>query len=144
MQNQSTQTIPPLIAAKARSFAATIFSPSVSIFLLPSGLSRHASHLHNHLRDSSTAERFTAHELILPQSSNGVEATGEEQDHRGSDERGRMYGDADELDDGHDAVDGGAHVICAELADEVVELARGRADAEEERHFDEEDYEGAG
>jgi hypothetical protein len=48
------------------------------------------------------------------------------------------------LNDTHDKVNGGTGVGCAEFTDKVVELARGRADAEEEGNFDEEDYEGAG
>jgi hypothetical protein len=41
------------------------------------------------------------------------------------------------LDDAHGEVDGGAHVVCLEAADESVEVLGGRADAEEEWDFDE-------
>ena len=46
------------------------------------------------------------------------------------------------LDDAHDGVDEGAHVIGFEFADEGVEFGGGGADAEEEGDFDEDDYEG--
>ena len=45
------------------------------------------------------------------------------------------------MDDGEDEVDGGAHVVCFEAADEAVEAGGGGTDAEEEWDFDEEDYE---
>ena len=46
------------------------------------------------------------------------------------------------LYDAHDEVNDGTHVVCRETADEAIELVRGRADAEEEWHLNEEDYEG--
>ena len=47
------------------------------------------------------------------------------------------------MDEGHDAVDGGAHVVCREAADEGVEVGGGGTDAEEEGDFDEDEDEGA-
>lgn len=47
------------------------------------------------------------------------------------------------MDDAHGKVDGGAHVIGLESANECVERGRCRADAQEERDFDEEDDERA-
>ncbi len=46
------------------------------------------------------------------------------------------------LDERHDAVDSGAHVVGFEAADEGVEAGGGGADAQEEGDFYEEDYEG--
>ena len=43
----------------------------------------------------------------------------------------------------HDGVDGGAHVVRFEAADEGVEAVGGWADAHEEGDFDEDDDEGA-
>ena len=45
------------------------------------------------------------------------------------------------MDDGEHEVDGGAHVVGLEAADEGVEAGRGRADAQQERDLDEEDDE---
>jgi len=51
---------------------------------------------------------------------------------------------AEELDEGHDAVGGCAHVVGRDLADVGVKGRRGRADAQQERHLDEEDDGGLG
>jgi len=48
------------------------------------------------------------------------------------DERKPLYG-------AHGEVDGSAHVVCREAADESVEFIRSRADPEKEGDFDEED-----
>lgn len=46
------------------------------------------------------------------------------------------------MDHTHDGVDGGAHVVRLEAADESVEGFGGWADAQEERDFDEDEDEG--
>jgi hypothetical protein len=45
------------------------------------------------------------------------------------------------LDDSHDKVYSGAHVICCESPHESVEFRGGRTDAHEERDLDEDDEE---
>lgn len=45
--------------------------------------------------------------------------------------------DAKVLNDGHDNVGSGTEVVGRNLADKRVKLARGRANAQEERNFDE-------
>lgn len=47
------------------------------------------------------------------------------------------------MDDAHGQIDSSAHVVGLEFADECVKRGRGRADAQEERDFDEENDEGA-
>ena len=71
-----------------------------------------------------------------------VADTRDGQQHGRRDEAGGAVDDAEPLDEGHDAVGGGAHPVGRDLADGVVERRRGRADAQEEGDLDEEDYEG--
>lgn len=47
------------------------------------------------------------------------------------------------LDDAHDEIDGGAHVICFEAADERVKGARGGTYPHQERYLDKQEDEGA-
>jgi hypothetical protein len=46
------------------------------------------------------------------------------------------------LHDAHDEIDDATHVVRRETTDKVIELIRGRADAEKEWYLNEEDYEG--
>lgn len=59
-----------------------------------------------------------------------------------SNKRGSARDDAEPLDQGHNAVRGGAHVVGGDLAHVGIEGARGRADAQEEGNLDEDDQEG--
>lgn len=100
--------------------------------------------LYNHLSDTGAAKGLAADEG-LP-----AEAGEEIADGRQRQENGRCNqaanGDeyAEILDHGHDDIGGGAEVVGRNLADKLVELARGWADAQEKRHLDEQDEEGRG
>lgn len=98
----------------------------------------------NHLRHTLSTKRFTTHKLILPRRSNSIERACNQQEHGSSDQTRGADDERQPLHQAHDAVDGRSHVVCAELAYEVVEFGAGWADAEEEGYFDEEDHEGGG
>jgi hypothetical protein len=55
-----------------------------------------------------------------------------------------MNNETKPLHNAHNQIDGSARIRGAEFTDEVVEFATRGADAEEERDFDEENYEGGG
>lgn len=98
--------------------------------------------LYNHLRHPRSTKRLASHKRLALDRRQDVAETRDRQEDAGDNE-GRGAADAgQEDDDSHDAVGGGAHVVGRDLADGVVEGRRGRADAEKERHFDEEDHEG--
>lgn len=98
--------------------------------------------LYNHLRDTCSTQCLASHKRLALERRQSVADTRERKEDAG-DKEGRGAIDAgQEDDDGHDAVSGGARVVGRDLADEVVEGGRGRADAEEERDFDEENHKG--
>lgn len=99
--------------------------------------------LHDHLRNSLSTQCLATLELLPFESSQSIEQRCNEQYDGGGDQTGCSGDDAEPLDDGHDGVDAGAHIVGRESADEFIEFRRGRADSEEERDFDEEYYEGA-
>lgn len=96
----------------------------------------------NHLRHTLPAQRLAGGEALALESSQSVADGGNGQDDAGRDERGHLEHGRDKLDDGEDGVDGGAHVVGLEPADEGVELGRGRAYPQQQRYLDEEDHEG--
>jgi hypothetical protein len=112
------------------------FSPSPSL----SSPSLRA-HLNNHLRNSSTTQRLATHKLILPRRRNRIKARRDQQHNSSGNETRSNNDERDPLHNRHDEVDCSAHIVCAELPDEVVEFGRGGADAQEEGDFYEEDYE---
>ena len=64
----------------------------------------------------------------------------EQQEDGGGDQAGgRRQDQAEPLHQAHDAVHGGAHVVGAEAAHELVELGRGRADAQQEGDLEEDE-----
>jgi hypothetical protein len=95
--------------------------------------------LDNHLGDTVTTQSLASNESLALDSSQCVEGGCDEENNGSDDETGRLDGDRDPLDDTHGKVDGGAHVIGLESADEGVKRGRCRADAQEERDFDKED-----
>lgn len=98
--------------------------------------------LNNHLRHTLSTQRLTALKLLSSEGCQSVKY-GSNQQHNGGSDQTRGFGDdAEPLDEGHDGVDGGAHVVGCEPADEGVEFGGCRADSEEEGDFDEEDDEG--
>ena len=96
----------------------------------------------DHLRNALPAQRLTRRKLLLLQPRERIKRRGDQQYDRGRDQARRVPDDGEELDDAHDEVDGGAHVVCLEASDEGVEVLRGRADAQQERDFDEDEDEG--
>lgn len=72
-----------------------------------------------------------------------VEKRCNEQNDGSRDQARGSYDDTEPLNYAHDGVDGCAHVVGRESADEGIELGRGWADSEKERDLNEEDYEGA-
>lgn len=93
--------------------------------------------------DALPSKRLTAHELVLSHCRDGVADGRYQEEHSCRDQAGRMADQTKPLDQTHNSIYGSAHNRGGEFADEVVEFAAGRAYAEEERYFDEEDYEGA-
>lgn len=99
--------------------------------------------LYDHLSDTLPTQCLATLERLALESSQGIK-NGSNQEEDSCDNQASCLGpDADPLYSAHDEVDGGAHVVGAEFADEGVELRGGRADAEEERDFDEDDNKGA-
>lgn len=86
--------------------------------------------LDNHLRDTVATESLAPHECLSLDTRQRIADRSEQQEDGCCQER-RWWGSdaAQELDDRHDEVGGGAHVVGRDLANESVELARGRADA---------------
>jgi hypothetical protein len=99
--------------------------------------------LYDHLRNPRATECFAALECLSLEASERVEDRGEEQKDGSDNQAGGLGPDAYPLHSAHDEVDGRAHVVGFEFANEAVELGRGRTDAEEQRNLDEDDDEGA-
>jgi hypothetical protein len=98
--------------------------------------------LNNHLRNPLPTQRLTRRKLLLLQPRERIESRSDQQHDRSRDQARGVADDGEELDDAHDEVDGGAHVVCLEAADEGVEVLRGGADAQQKRDFDEDEDEG--
>jgi hypothetical protein len=77
--------------------------------------------LHNHLRNALSTESLTRSELLLLQTRQRVERRGDQQHHSSRNQARRITNQGEPLDDAHDTVDSGAHVIRLEAADEAVE-----------------------
>lgn len=97
--------------------------------------------LNNHLRDTLAAQSLTRRKLLLFQTSKRIECRGNQQHNSGCDQTCRVADERKPLDYAHCGVDGGAHVVGFEAADEGVEFLGGRADAQEEGDFDEDEDE---
>lgn len=87
------------------------------------------------------AQSLTRRELLLLQASKRIECRGNQQHDSGCDQTCRVADEREPLDYAHCGVDGGAHVVGFEAADEGVEFLGGRADAQEEGDFDEDEDE---
>ncbi len=98
--------------------------------------------LHDHLGNALTAEGLAANKILAPDGGEEVADPGEGEEDARVDETGAAANGADELDGGHDAVGGSAHVVGRHPADRVIKGRRGRADSQEEGYLDEEDDEG--
>lgn len=90
-----------------------------------------------------TTQGLASNESLALDASQCIEAGCDEQDDGSHDKTGCLDGDRDPLDDTHGKVDGGAHIIGLESANECIKGGRRRADAQEERDFDKEDDERA-
>jgi hypothetical protein len=90
-----------------------------------------------------TTQSLASNESLTLDSSQCIEAGCDEQDDGSDDKTGCLHGDRNPLDDTHGKVDGGAHVIGLESANEGIKCRRRRTDAQEERDLDEEDDERA-
>jgi hypothetical protein len=99
--------------------------------------------LYDHLRNTLSTQCLAALELLTLEASKCIEDGGDHQEHCGNNQASRLGPNADPLHRAHHKVDGGAHIIGAKFADKSIELWRGRADAKEERDFDEDDDERA-
>jgi len=98
--------------------------------------------LHNHLRNALPTKRLAAHKLLMLQARKRIERRSQQQKHSHRNQPTRIYEKREPLREAHDKVYTSAHVVCCEAADEAVKAGRGRADAQEEWDFDEEDDEG--
>ena len=81
--------------------------------------------------------------MLALEAREGIEDGGDEQEDCGDDQAGCLGPNADPLHGAHDEVNGGAHVVGAEFADEGIERGRSRADTKEKRYLNEDDDEGA-
>lgn len=97
---------------------------------------------YNHLSHTRAAERLGADELLVLDSGQEVAQRGGSQDDGFRDEGRGPRDDAEPLDESHDAVRGGAHVVGRDFAHVAIESARSRADAQQQRDLDEDDDEG--
>ena len=97
--------------------------------------------LDDHLSDALTTEGLAADELLPPKTGQGVEYGGDQQQHGGGHQTGRLDRGTAPLDEAHGQVDGRTHVVCRDAADERVESGRGRTYAQQKRHLDEDDDE---
>lgn len=97
--------------------------------------------LYDHLRHALATERLgTDKGLSLDTRQQVARCRGRQ--HDGLGDQGRRAGDdAEPLDEGHDAVRGGAHVIGRDFADIAIEGAGCRTDAQKEGDLDENDDE---
>lgn len=100
--------------------------------------------LHNHLRDTLATQGLAANKFLLCDGGKAIEYSRDQEEHGGGDQARRSADKTDPLDSAEDHVDGGAHGVGGEAADELIELGGGRADSEEEGNLYEEDHEGRG
>ena len=98
--------------------------------------------LHNHLRDTLAAERLAADKGLALDGGEQIADGGKGEEDARSDQTRVGPNGAEELQDGHDAVGGGAKIVGRDGADGGIELARGRANAEQQRDLDEQNQEG--
>lgn len=104
----------------------------------------HSNHrsLNYHLRNACASQSLAADELLALETGKRVEDSGDEEEDGGSDQTGGSTDETSPLNCAKADVHGGAHPVGRDFANELIELAGGRADAEKEGHFDEEDDRG--
>lgn len=96
--------------------------------------------LYDHLRDTLSAERLAALECLALESGKRIEDGCEHQHHSRCDQAARPLRNARPLYDAHAKVESGAEIVGLEFPDKSIELGRRRADAEEQRHFEEQNH----
>lgn len=99
-------------------------------------------HLDDHLSYTLSTQRLTALKRLSLKSRQRIENRRNQQKNRRSDQTRRVSNQAQPLNQAHDSVDRRAHVVRLEASDEGVEGRGGRADAQEEGDFDEDEDEG--
>lgn len=90
-----------------------------------------------------STQRLASHKPLSLESSQRITSRRDRQYNCCSNQAGRIQHERHPLYDCHDKVDCGAHVVCFKATDKLVEFLGGWANAEEERHFQEENDEGA-
>jgi hypothetical protein len=98
--------------------------------------------LYDHLRDTSTTQRLATLESLALDTSQRIHETGNQQEDGSGNQTRWPCHETDPLNDAHDAVNGSAHIVCLEFADEGIELRGRRADAEEKWDFEKDDDKG--
>lgn len=88
------------------------------------------------------AESLAANEGLSANTSEEVADAGQGKEHSCSNQTRLGPKSAQELDECHDSVCGSSRIVGGDLADHLIKLARRRADAKQQRHFDEEDHKG--
>jgi len=142
----SIHRMAPLVCSYRKAVSVVQSSTSSNLFPPPSSLFSFLVpilrlSLYNHLGYACTPKRLAPLELLVLEPCKCVEDTRNQQKHSGCDQARCIAYEAGPLYDAHDEVDGGAHVVGMEFADEVIKRCRGRADAEEERDLEEDDEE---
>lgn len=98
--------------------------------------------LDNHLGNTVTAEGLAADEGLATDTGEGVADRSEEEEDGSRDQARGDNQVAQELDNRHDKVGGGAEIVGRDLADKLVELAGRGADAQQQGNLNKEDEEG--
>jgi hypothetical protein len=100
--------------------------------------------LNDHLYNTLTTQSLAANKLLVPQTSEGVEECGNNENNGHRDQAGSTRAETGPLDGAEDCVHGSSHPVCSEAADEGIECGGRRANAEEPGNFNEEDDKGRG
>lgn len=95
--------------------------------------------LYNHLRNTLTTEGLATHKGLSLDTGKQVAQSSKKQEDSSGNQTACATNVTDELKSRHDTVGSCAHVVGRDLANHLVELAGGRADAEEKRDLDEQD-----
>lgn len=104
---------------------------------------RASQRLYDHLSHALSSKCLAALEFLALEPSKRIENRSKQQEDGCYNQTGSLRPDADPLYSTHDKVNGSAHVVGAEFANERVEFGRGRADAEEQGYLNEDDDERA-
>lgn len=95
--------------------------------------------LDNHLCNSLPTKRLASHKTLPFHSRQSIEHSSEGQHYRCSNQTRRVLNYAKPLDEAHDKVNAGTHVVRSEAAHEGIEFRGRRTDTKEQRNLDEDD-----